>query len=165
MKRLNVLLATLMLFVAVGINAQKIATMDVLGIINAMPEKIKADKQLEAFSKAKQKILEDEGEKIQALYQKYSKEAPSQTAEVNKKREAEMQQKAKAFDQKKVAIQQEIIAKQNEAFAPVEKKFNAAVAKVATANGYEYIMDAASTSLIYKNGPDATAAVKEALGL
>lgn len=165
MKRLNVLLTALMLFVAVGINAQKIATMDVLGVVNAMPEKIKADKQLEAFSKAKQKILEDEGARIQALYQKYAKEAPSQSAEINKKREAEMQQKAKAFDEKKVKMQKEIIAKQNEAFAPVERKFNAAVAKVAAANGYEYIMDAASTSLIYKNGPDATAAVKKALGL
>jgi len=40
-----------------------------------------------------------------------------------------------------------------------------AVNKVAKANGYEYIMDVNSVGLVYKGGPDATAAVKKELNL
>lgn len=165
MKKLNVLFAAVMMFFAVGVNAQKIATLKVAEVLNAMPSKIKADQQLEAFSKAKQKSLEAEGARLQALYQRYSKEAPSKTPEINKKREAEMQQKAKSFDALKLKMQKEILAKEKATYAPIEKKFNAAVSKVAAANGYEYVMDANSAAFIYRNGADATPAVKKALGL
>ena len=46
--------------------AQKIATVDVAAILNMMPEKIKADEQLKAFSTAKQTELEKPATAFQA---------------------------------------------------------------------------------------------------
>ena len=50
-----------MMFMSFGVaKAQKIATVDVAAILNMMPEKIKADEQLKAFSTAKQAELENQ---------------------------------------------------------------------------------------------------------
>lgn len=166
MKKLSVLFAAVLLMTTVGLaKAQKIATMNVLDVLNAMPEKVKADKQLEAFSQAKENELKTESEKIQTLYQKYSQEAPNQTEAVNKQREKEMQDKAKSFEELKLKVQKEILQKQESTYAPIETKFNNAVQKVAQANGWDYVMDANSPAFVYKNGPDATAAVKAQLGI
>ncbi len=166
MRKLSVLFIAVAMLMTTGLaKAQKIATMDVAGVLSAMPEKIKADKQLKAFAEAKEKALKVEGEKFQALYQKYTKEAPSKSEAVNKQREKEIQAKGQKFEQLKLKMQKEILAKEKSAYAPIERKFNAAVQKVADANGWEYVMDANSPALIYKNGVDATPAIKKALGI
>ncbi len=55
MKKLSVLFAAVMMVVSVGMaKAQKIATLDVLGVLNAMPEKKKADADLKTFLDTKQ---------------------------------------------------------------------------------------------------------------
>ncbi|WP_449400352.1 hypothetical protein [Chryseobacterium wanjuense] len=55
MKKLSVLFAAVMMVVSVGMaKAQKIATLDVIGVLNAMPEKKKADADLKAFLDTKQ---------------------------------------------------------------------------------------------------------------
>ena len=61
--------------------------------------------------------------------------------------------------------QQDLAKRQNEAYAPIEKKVNDAVAKVAKANGWDLIFDTNTVGLVYKGGADATAAVKKELGL
>lgn len=166
MKKLSVLFAAVLLMTTVGLaKAQKVATLNVLDVLNAMPEKVKADKQLEAFSQAKENELKAEGEKIQALYQKYSQEAAKQTEAVNKQREKEVQDKAQKFEELKLKVQKEVLEKEKNTYAPIEAKFNSAVQKVAQANGWDYVMDANSPVFVYKNGPDATAAVKSELGI
>ena len=99
------------------------------------------------------------------LYEKYEKEAASQTAETNKARGAEMQKLGEDLQKKRDAAMQEFNTKQDAAYAPIEKKFYDAVNKVAKANGWDYIMDANSTAFVIKNGPDATPLVKKELGL
>ena len=154
MKKLSVLFAAIIMFASIGLNAQKIATLDVAAVLNAMPEKKKADTQLDAFSNAKAAEIKKQGESAQALYEKYSKEAATQTPEVNKTRQEELEKISDNLDKLKADAQKELFAKQD-----------AAVKKVATANGWEYIMDSNSTAFVFKAGPDATAAVKKELGL
>ena len=165
MKKLSVLFAAIIMFASIGLNAQKIATLDVAAVLNAMPEKKKADQQLEAYSNVKAAEIKKQAESAQALYEKYSKESAAQTPEINKTRQDELQKISDNLDKLKADAQKELFAKQDAAFAPIEAKFNAAVKKVATANGWEYIMDSNSNSLVYKGGPDATPAVKKELGL
>ena len=166
MKKLSVLFAAVMMFLAVGVaKAQKIATMDVAAVLNAMPEKKKADDQLTAFTNAKQAEIKKQADAAQALYEKYEKEAASQTAETNKARGAEMQKLGEDLQKKRDAAMQEFNTKQDAAYASIEKKFYDAVNKVAKANGWDYIMDANSTAFVIKNGPDATPLVKKELGL
>ena len=99
------------------------------------------------------------------IFQKYQEEAPKQTAEVNKTREAELQKMQADLQAKSAATQKDISDKTDTTFAPIEAKFNAAVSKVAQANGWDFVFDANNPSLIYKGGPDATPLVKKELGL
>ncbi|MFC6267010.1 OmpH family outer membrane protein [Frigoriflavimonas asaccharolytica] len=165
MKKLSVLFAAIIMFASMGLKAQKTATLDVTGILNAMPEKKKADTQLEAFQTAKAAEIKKKTDAVQAVYERYQKESAAQSAEVNKTRQDELQKMFEEVKKLEAAAQKELYEKQDAAFAPIEAKFNAAVKKAALANNWEYVMDANSTSLVYKAGPDATPAVKKELGL
>lgn len=165
MKKLSVLFAAAMMVVSVGMaKAQKMATLDVAGILNAMPEKKKADADLTAFVNAKQAEIKKKGEAAQAKYALYTKEAPTKTEAENKVRGEEMQKLQEEMAQMEDKMRKDATAKQDVLFEPIEKKLMDVVSKVAKANGYDYIMDANSTGLVYKAGPDATAAVKKELG-
>ena len=59
MKKLSVLFAAVMMFVAVGVaKAQKVASLDVASVLSVMPEKIKLDQQMKTLSDAKKAELE-----------------------------------------------------------------------------------------------------------
>ncbi|MFP3834237.1 OmpH family outer membrane protein [Chryseobacterium sp. SIMBA_028] len=166
MKKLSVLFAAVMMFVSVGMaKAQKMATLDVLGVLNAMPEKKKADADLKTFFDTKQAEIKKKADAGQAKLKQYSEEAPKKTADENKAREAELQKMQEEIAQMNDKAQKDLQAKQEVAFGPIEKKLNDAVEKVAKANGYDYIMDANSPAFLYKAGADATAAVKKELGI
>lgn len=166
MKKINVVFAMFMvMFASTFVSAQKMATMDVASILAAMPEKKKIDDQLKTFADSKQAEIKKQADAAQALYEKYSKEAASQSAETNKSREAEVQKLAQNLENLRSAAVAEIKKREDAAYAPIEQKFQAAVEKVAKSNGYDFILDSNSTVFIYKNGPDATAQVKKELGL
>lgn len=166
MKKLSVLFAAAMMVVSVGMaKAQKIATLDVAGILNAMPEKKKADAEITTFVNAKQAEMKKKAEAAQAKYALYTKEAPTKTEAENKARGEEMQKLQEEMAQMEDKMRKDATAKQDLLFEPIEKKLMDIVTKVAKANGYDYIMDANSTGLVYKAGPDATPAVKKELGL
>nr|WP_315027235.1 OmpH family outer membrane protein [uncultured Chryseobacterium sp.] len=166
MKKLSVLFAAVMMVVSVGMaKAQKIATLDVMGVLNAMPEKKKADADLKTFLDTKQAEIKKKADAGQAKLKQYSEEAPKKTADENKAREGELQKIQEEIAQMQDKAQKDLQAKQDVAFGPIEKKLNDAVEKVAKANGYEYVMDANSAAFLYKAGADATAAVKKELGI
>lgn len=166
MKRLGVLFAAALMLVSFGqVKAQKIASLDVAALLSLMPEKKKADEQLEAFSKTKQAEIEKQAKSAQELLKKYQEEAPKQTQAVNEQRNQELQKLQQNIEQMSQTAQKDLSDRMQKAYEPIEKKFYDAVEKVAKANGWDYIFDAASTTFIYKNGPDATAAVKKELGL
>ena len=166
MKKSSLLFAFAMFFMSFAtVSAQKIATLDVAEILNLMPEKKKADQQLEAFSKTKQAEIEKQMTAAEAKFKKYQEEAAKQTPKVNQEREQELQKLQQNIQQMTQVAQQDLAKRQNEAYAPIEKKVNDAVAKVAKANGWDLIFDTNTDGLVYKGGADATAAVKKELGL
>lgn len=166
MKKLSVLFAGAILFMSAGVmKAQKIAVLDVATVLGAMPEKKKADDQLAAFSKAKEAELKKEGDIFQADVQKYQTEGAKMSEADRTKKEAELEKTQTALRKKATDAQEEFLKKRDAAYAPIEKKFNDAVSKVATANGWDFIIDKLSQDFIYKNGPDATPAVKKELNL
>jgi len=166
MKKLSVLFGAAMLVVSVGMaKAQKVATLDVAGVLNVMPEKKKADADLKTFLDTKQAEIKKKADAGQAKLKQYSEEAPKKTADENKAREAELAKMQEEIQQMNDKAQKDFVAKQDTAYEPIEKKLNDAVSKVAKANGYDYIMDANSSAFVFKGGPDATAAVKKELGV
>lgn len=166
MKKLSVLFAAVVMLLSFGkAKAQKVASIDVAAILNAMPEKKKADDQLQALSTAKQNEIKKQAESAQALFTKYQAESAKQTAEVNKQREAELQKLQENLQQMSGAAQKDLADKTDAAYAPIEKKFNDALSRAAKANGWDFVFDSNNPALIYKGGADATAAVKKELGL
>ena len=166
MKKLSVLFAAVMMFLAVGVaKAQKVASLDVAAVLNLMPEKKKADDQLTALSTSKKAEIEKQMQSAQTLLKKYSDEAPKQTQQVNEQRNAELQKLQQNIEQMSMAAQKDLAEKTDVAYAPIEKKFNDAVTRAAKSNGWDFVFDSNSNGLIYKGGPDATAAVKKELGL
>jgi len=166
MKKLSVLFAAVIMVVSVSMaKAQKLATVDLMGVLNAMPEKKKADTDLKAFLDTKQAEIKKKADAGQAKLKQYSEEAPKKTADENKAREGELAKMQEEIQQMNDKAQKDFVAKQDAAYEPIEKKLNDAVNKVAKANGYDYIMDANSAAFVYKGGPDATAAVKKELGV
>ncbi|KXH78444.1 OmpH family outer membrane protein [Chryseobacterium kwangjuense] len=166
MKKLSVLFAAVIMVVSVSMaKAQKIASVDLMGILNAMPEKKKADADIKTFLDTKQAEIKKKADAGQAKLKQYTEEAPKKTADENKAREAELQKLQEEIAQMQEKAQKDLQGKQDVAFGPIEKKLNDAIEKVAKANGYEFIMDANSSAFVYKGGPDATAAVKKELGV
>ena len=91
MKKSGLLFAFAMFLMSFGtVSAQKLATLDVAEILNLMPEKKKADQQLEAFSKTKQAEIEKQMAAAEAKFKKYQEEGPKQTPKVNQEREQEI---------------------------------------------------------------------------
>lgn len=166
MKKISVLITMIIvLSTSTIVKAQKFATVDLLGILNVMPEKKKADADIQIFLDGKQAELQKKVNESQALLQKYTTEAPTKTAEENKAREGELQKLQDELDAMKQQTQKELTLKQDAVFNPIEKKINDAVEKVAAAKSYDFILDTNSTVFLYKKGFDVTPEVKKELGL
>lgn len=166
MKKLSVLFTTVLMFSAVGVaKAQKIASLDMMSVLNVMPEKKAADAQIQALTNTKAAELDKQKAAAQAKFEQYQKEAATQKPEVNKQREEELQKLQENLQAMAQAAQKDMAEKQDAAYSPIEKKLNDAIGRAAKANGWDFIFDSNNPSLIYKSGPDATVAVKKELGL
>ena len=116
MKKLSVLFAAVMMFMSFGVaKAQKIATVDVAAILNMMPEKIKADEQLKAFSTAKQAELEKLATPFQAEVQDFQQKASSMTPQQREAKAAELEKKQQNLQQISQTAQKDLLDRQDAA--------------------------------------------------
>lgn len=164
MKKLSVLFAAVMMFLAVGTTkAQKFASMDYEAVLAAMPETKKMTSDLDTFSKTKGDELNKQAEAFQKEVQQYQAEGAKLTEAQRSAKEADLQKKQQNLQQLQQTAQNDLAQRRDTAVKPIIEKLNNAVSKVAKANGYDFIID--STALIYKGGADATPLVKKELGL
>ena len=164
MKKLSVLFAAVMMLVTAGaVNAQKVASMDYETVLAAMPETKKMTTDLDTFSKTKGDELQKQAEAFQKEVQQYQADGAKMTEAQRSAKEGELQKKQQNLQQLQQTAQNDLAQRRDTAVKPIIEKLNNAVAKVAKANGFDFIID--STALIYKGGPDATPLVKKELGL
>ena len=164
MKKLSVLFAAVMMLITAGaVNAQKVASMDYEAVLAAMPETKKMTTDLDTFSKTKGDELQKQAEAFQKEVQQYQTDAAKLTEAQRTAKEGELQKKQQNLQQLQQTAQNDLAQRRDAAVKPIIDKLNNAVAKVAKANGFDFIID--STALIYKGGPDATPLVKKELGL
>ena len=164
MKKLSVLFAAVIMLVTAGaVNAQKVASMDYEAVLAAMPETKKMTTDLDTFSKTKGDELQKQAEAFQKEVQQYQADGAKMTEAQRTAKEGELQKKQQNLQQLQQTAQNDLAQRRDAAVKPIIDKLNNAVAKVAKANGFDFIID--STALIYKGGPDATPLVKKELGL
>jgi len=169
MKQVKKIAVALVLFVATTgfINAQsKVAHIDVTQLLAAMPEMKTAEAELKKLQETYSADIESSMTELKNKYTLYENEAPTKTEEENQKRAAELQGFQKSIGEFQQTAQQEMQKKQQELFAPISEKAKAAIERVATAQGFDYVIDAQpGTGLIVAKGKDLLADVKKELGL
>lgn len=169
MKNVKKIATAIVLFVAFTgfVNAQsKIAHIDVTQLLSAMPEMKAAEAELKKLSETYNADIESSMTELRNKYTQYENEAASKSKEENEKRALELQGVQKNIGEAQQAAQRELQKKQQELFAPISDKAKAAIEKVATEQGFDYVIDAQPGSgLIVAKGKDLLPDVKKELGI
>ncbi len=148
------------------VNAQsKIAHINVSELLAEMPEMIAAQAELKKLSETYRVDIESSMTELKNKYTQYSNEASAMSEEENQKRALELQGFEKNIGEAQQAAQQELGKKQAELFKPISEKAQAAIEKVAAAQGYDYVIDSTQGGgVIVAKGKDLLADVKQELG-
>ena len=166
MKHLKTLLFATALFIgATSFTAaqSKIAHINTQELIQAMPEYKAAKAEVEKLGKTYQTTIEESIKELETKLKQYDAEAPSQTQEENQKRMQEVETMKQSLGQYRQQAQVGIQEQEAKLLEPIVNKARAAIEKVAAAQGYEYVLEAAG--LIVKKGKDLLADVKAEMGI
>lgn len=132
-----------------------------------MPEKGASQKTLQDYSKQLEDQLVAMQDELQKKYTDYQANQDTLTALIKKTKEEEltaMQQRIQTFQ---TNAQQELQKKESELLQPIIEKAKKAIEEVAKENGYTYIFDTGTGSLLYwpKDADDIMSLVKTKLGI
>jgi len=156
-------------FVATGYSQQKIKLghLNSNDLLEAMPEKSQAQKTLQDYSKQLEDQLVTMQDELEKKYNEYLEKKDTYTDLIKKNKEEELtslQQRIQTFQ---TNAQQDIQKKEQELLKPIIDKAKKAIEDVAKENGYTYIFDSGTGSLLYypKDADDILPLVKKKLGI
>lgn len=134
-------------------------------ILLAMPDRDSAEAKLKKYAQVLQEQIEQLQVEFNRKYQDYLQKRNTFTDAIREMREKEltdMQQRAQEYQQ---VAEQDYQRYQAEVMKPVIEKADAAIKKVAKANGFTYIFDTSSGVLLYfsEQSIDITPLVKKEL--
>lgn len=143
------------LFSVQAFSQTKIAYINSQSVIEQLPEAQDAQKQLDALTQEWQGELTKMASEIQKKVDEYDKRKLIMTD----KRRADVETELRDLDKKLVDFRNqkfgtngELFTKQNEMMKPIQEKIFKAVKDVADAEGYDYVVDrSSSTLLLYAN--------------
>ncbi len=170
MKKALGIILVVVLFSATSVLAQKdlkFGHINSSELLSVMPERDSARVQLQDYSQ----MLQQEMEAMQVEYQNkvniYLEKQETYSDLVRQSKEAEiqeMQQRIQGFQQ---TAQQDLQQKEAELFQPIMDKAQAAIEKVAKANGFIYVFDLSAGSVVYfsEQSVNILPLVKKELGI
>lgn len=166
MKQLKTLAIALVLFITSQVSAQsKMAHIDVKALMTNMPEMKTAQAQLQTIQDTYDKEYKGMVQEYQTKLQKYEQEAPTAGEAVNDTRSKEMQGMGQRIQEFQQSASKQLQQKELELLKPIMEKAQAAIQKVATAKGFDYVLDATEGSgLLVAKGTDLLVDVKKELG-
>ena len=170
MKKLfRVLFLGIALFVMGGMaQAQvKIAHVNTAEILDAMPDKAKAEKELEKYYGELQNQLQTMAQEYQTKMQDYEANQATMSNLVKQSKEKEILDLQSRIQQFQANAEQEFENKRAELLKPILDKIQNAINTVGKEKGYTYILDLATGAAVYigDDAVDANAAVKTKLGI
>ncbi len=165
MKKL--VLATTFLLVGIGAFAQKIGHVSALEVIASMPEKKSADTQMETLTKKYEADIKSKENALQTKFKGLQEKAKTATQEQIEQWQKEMQTEGQAIDKLRAEAYQAVEKRRGELLQPILDKAQAAIDKVAQAQGINYVLDSSREGvIIFENGGnDLTPDVKKELGI
>jgi len=168
-KILGLAIAALLTFSFSGVNAQnyKFGHINSQELLKAMPDRDSAEAKIKKYAETLQDQIEQLQVEFNKKYQDYLQKRATFTDAIREMKEKEltdMQQRAQEYQQ---VAEQDYQRYQAETMKPVIDKADAAIKKVAKANGFTYIFDTSSGVLLYfsEQSIDITPLVKKELGI
>ncbi|MBE9661829.1 OmpH family outer membrane protein [Mucilaginibacter myungsuensis] len=150
--------------------AQRIAFADSEYILKHIPEYASAQKQLSVQSEQWQKEVDGKFAEIDRLYKAYQADQVLMTAEMKKRREAEIVDKEKAakdFQRQKFGPDGELAQRSTILVKPIQERVAKAIQRVAETESYDFIFDKNSELIMLYANPryDKSGLVITQLGL
>ena len=168
-KLFKVLFLGVALFVMSGVaQAQvKIAHVNTAEILDAMPDKAKAEKSLEKYYGELQSQLETMAKEYQTKMQDYEANQATMSNLVKQSKEKEIVDLQTRITQFQANAENEFENKRAELLKPILDKIQNAINAVGKVKGYTYMLDLATGAAVYvgDNAVDATKDVKSKLGI
>ncbi len=162
-------IVTALTFGVSGVIAQsyKFGHIDSQEILKVMPDMDSAQAKITNYAESLQAQIEELQVEFNKKYQDYLQKRSTFTDAIREMKEKEltdMQQRAQEYQQ---VAEQDYQRYQAETMKPVIDKADAAIKKVAKANGFTYIFDTSSGVLLYfsEQSIDITPLVKNELGI
>ena len=144
--------------------AQKIGHVNVNELMAGMPEITKADQEVAAYQKELENELINKNTSLQTKYQEFQAGEATMQALVRESRIQEIQEMEKQIQNFQLVAQQQLEIKIQDLQIPIRKKVIDAIATVAKAKGYAYILDVGQGTVPYfEGGTDVTDLVKAKL--
>jgi outer membrane protein len=168
-KMFKVLFLGIALFVMSGMaQAQvKIAHVNTAEILDAMPDKAKAEKDLEKYYGELQSQLETMAKEYQAKMQDYEANQATMSNLVKQSKEKEIIDIQNRIQQFQANAEGEFEKKRAELLSPILEKIQNAINSVGKEKGYTYVLDLATGAAVFvgDDAVDATKDVKGKLGI
>lgn len=131
--------------------SQKIGFIDSQVIIDALPEAQDAKRKLEALSNEWQADIKKKRENLERMFQEYRTREILYTEEIKKQKQSELiaaEREITEYQNQKFGVNGEYFRKQSELMRPIQDRIFAALKEVAVAEGYDFVFDRASDTLL-----------------
>lgn len=169
MKRILTLIA-LVVAISYSAEAQRIAVVDIQGILSQMSDYKSAESQLDKVAAEWRQEISIEYDKIKSLYNKYQAEQVLLSEADKKLREdaiVEAEAQVRELQKRRFGPEGDLFLKRQELVAPIQEKVFGAIEDYAADKGYDLIFDkAGSTGLLFTSAEyDKTSDLKKRLGI
>jgi outer membrane protein len=152
----------------VAVQAQKVAHLNSQLLLSEMPEVRGAESNLEAYQAQLQKRGQQMIEAFQKKYQELARK--EQAGEISPKaleeettKLREEEQKIQSYEQE---MQEKIMKRREELLQPILDKINTLIEEVCKEEGYDYVVDLSSGSLLFADEKfDITDKVRDKIGM
>lgn len=141
------IIMSLMLVMAIGVNAQKYAMVDMEYITNNIPEYVRANEVIKKETEKQQQIIDKKTKEVRELYKQYASLESSMTKADRESREAAILAKEKEVSelrQRFFSPEGELEKLREKLITPIQDKIYEAVKKIALRDRYAMVIDRAS---------------------
>lgn len=159
------IIIAMLLALPMAMFAQKIGHVNSSAIMQVMPEAATLQTEIQTLQKQFQDELQRKEADIKAKTEAYEKESATLSETLKQYREQELQKAYQEYQQFGQTSEQELQRVYQSKLGEIQEKVMKAVQEVGTAEGFAYILDAASLPFIGTTATDVTDKVKAKLGI
>lgn len=146
----------------------KLGWLNSAALLDAMPEKVKADSEISKYAKSFQEMIEGMGKEYQGKIQLYQASEKTMTDAMKEVKQKEIQDLQNRIESTQQSAQEKVGQKKQEVYGPILEKADKAIKAVAKEGNYDYIFDASAgggTLLFARESDNITDKVKSKMGI